>query len=571
MKTLIPHHTALMKMIALGLLFSCEFGLVAEAKTRSLASMKSVPGEFVVRLKNSPNAKTFNTFEEVALRLQKISGIKSSVQVRHFQTSDLFAVIVAKDLKSAQELLSSDERVAYAEPNFLYHIVGDATNAAPTNDQKLSQLWGMKNIGQADAAGQLGKAGSDIHVTPVWAEGVTGSKNVKVAIIDTGVDYTHPDLQDNILRNVAEIDGDGIDNDNNGFIDDVYGWNFSENKANGMDDHNHGTHCAGTIGGIGNNGIGVVGVNWNVSILPVKFLSAQGSGSLDAAVQSIQYATQAGVDIMSNSWGGGPYSQALYDAIEEAGKKGILFVAAAGNESNDNDANASYPASYALDNVISVAATDNRDQIGSFSNFGRTKVHVAAPGVKILSTVRNNDYAVYSGTSMATPHVSGIAALMLSANPSLTDIQIKNTLIQTSDKIRGLAKKVVARGRVNVYNALHGIVPVDNTPAENLWQDYSYSAETPHPYVENKTYQFDINIPQAKYIRVIFETIDTEANYDKISIKDGGGNDVENLSGSYPSGYTSDYIEGSRGSITLKTDASMNKFGFKVKKLQVIF
>jgi len=566
---------AIFRMIILCLVLPGIFSNPAFAGRKN-KTPSAVPGEFVVRLKSEPNSKTLNTFEDVAMRLQRIAGLKTKVLVRHFKTSDRFAVIVAKDLKSAQSILASDDRIAYAEPNYLYHLYLNATAtvpaaAVPVNDAKIGQLWGLRNFGQVDAAGQLGHVGSDINVVPAWSEGVTGSKNVKVAIIDTGVDYTHPDLQDNILKNGGEIAGDGIDNDNNGFVDDVYGWNFSENVANGLDDHNHGTHCAGTIGGVGNNGMGVVGVNWNVSILPVKFLSAQGSGSLDAAVQSIQYATQAGVNIMSNSWGGGPYSQALYDAIQEAGQKGILFVAAAGNESNDNDANASYPASYQLDNVLSVAATDNRDQIANFSNYGRTKVHVAAPGVKILSTVRNNDYAVFSGTSMATPHVSGIAALMLSANPSLTYAQIKDTLIQSSDKIRGLAKKVVARGRVNVYNALHGIYPVDSTPAENLWQDQSYSAETPHPYVESKTYQFDFNIPKAKYVRVVFETIDTEANYDKISIKDANGNEVESLSGSYTTGYTSDYIDGGKGSITLKSDASMNKNGFKVKKLQVIF
>ena len=560
----------LLRIILLCLSLPSLIGVPAFAKVKNKV-FPSVPGEFVVKLKQGPDAKTLNTFEEIALRLQRVSGLKDGVKVRHFKTSDVFAVIEAKGLKSARALIESDERVAYAEPNYLYHVIGSRADTLPTNDSKLSQLWGIQNTGQSDAAGQPGKAGSDIHVVPVWNEGITGSKKVKVAIIDTGVEYTHPDLQANIMKNTAEIEGDGIDNDNNGFVDDVYGWNFNQNLANGMDDHNHGTHCAGTIGGVGNNGFGVVGVNWNVSILPIKFLSAQGSGSLDAAVQSIQYATMMGVDIMSNSWGGGPYTQALFDVIEESHKKGILFVAAAGNESNDNDASASYPATYQIDNVLSVAATDNRDQIASFSNYGRTKVHVAAPGVKILSTVRNADYQVFSGTSMATPHVSGIAALMLSANPSLTYQQIKDTLINTSDKIRSLSKKVVARGRVNVYNAIHGIVPADSSPAENLWKDYTYSVESPHPYVENKTYTFDINVTNAKYVRVVFESIETESGYDKILIKDGNGEEIESLSGTYASGYTTDYLNGGKGTITLKTDSSMNKKGFKVSKLQVIY
>ena len=530
----------------------------------------AVPGEFVVKLKQMPDAKTFNTFEDVARRLRQVSGIKNDVQVRHFKTSENFAVIRTSGLKSARALLQADERVAYAEPNYLYHAIGSRMDSAPVNDTKFDSLWGMQNGGQSDAAGQPGKVGSDIHVVPVWNEGITGSKKVKVAVIDTGVDYTHPDLQANILKNAAEVPGDGIDNDQNGFVDDVYGWNFNQGIANGMDDHNHGTHCAGTIGGVGNNGFGVVGVNWDVSILPVKFLSAQGSGSLDAAMQSIQYATKMGVDIMSNSWGGGPYSQALFDVIEESKRQGILFVAAAGNESNDNDASPSYPASYQIDNVLSVAATDNRDQIAGFSNYGRTKVHVAAPGVKILSTVTNADYAVYSGTSMATPHVSGIAALMKSANPSYTYQQIKQTLIDTSDKVRSLSKKVVARGRVNVYNAIHGIVPADQAPAENLWKDHAWTAESPHPYVENKVYSFAFDIPKAKYVRVVFDFIETEAGYDKVLVKDGNSEEVESLSGTIAPGYVTDYLVGGKGTVVLKTDSSMNKRGFRVAKLQII-
>ena len=160
---------------------------------------------------------------------------------------------------------------------------------------------------------------------------------------------------------------------------------------------------------------------------------------------------------------------------------------------------------------------------------------------------------------------------MLSTNPSYTYSQIKEVLIQTSDKVRSLSKKVVAKGRVNVYNAIHGIVPVDQSPAENLWKDFAFNAETPHPYVENKTYQYNVNVPNAKYVRVVFESIDTEAGYDKISIKDGNGDEVENLSGTYAAGYVSDYAVGSKATITLKTDTSLNKNGFKVKNLQVIY
>lgn len=534
-------------------LFSLGAALPSYAAKNAKQVYPSVPGELVVKLSSEPNQKSGVTFERVAQDLRQSLGLKSIVKVRHLKTTERFAVMKmsASDLKSARAALSKDSRVAYAEPNYLYHIIGVREGGEVTpNDDQFAALWGMKNTGQTDSAGQVGTAGSDIHVTPVWGEGITGNKNVKVAIIDTGVDYTHPDLAEN--------------------VDASLGYNFVDNKPDAKDDHDHGSHCAGTIGGVGNNGFGVAGVNWNVTIVPIKFLSADGSGSLDAAIQAIQWATKQNVNIMSNSWGGGPYTQAMYDVIAEARDHGIAFIAAAGNESNNNDGSPSYPASYDLSNVISVAATDNRDQIASFSNYGRTKVHVAAPGVKILSTVRDGKYAVFSGTSMATPHVSGIAALMLSADPSLTFEQIKDRLIRSSDKVRALSRKVVAKGRVNVYNAIHGVYPADQTPDESRWQDYAYTVESPHPYESSKTYSYSAEVPNAKYVRVVFETIDTESGYDVISVAGQDGQAVESLSGSL-SNYVSDYVEGGKVSITFTTDNSVNKTGFKVAKLQAIY
>ena len=539
---------SLLILVALGFTFPAHL-----AFAKNSIHYPFVTGELVVRAKPTTNKKTSN-FESIAQDLQSSLGSKSLIKVKKFKTSEEFAVLQLSeaDKSNAMKILKQDARVLYSEPNYIYHIVGDGV----PNDAQFSELWGMKNVGQADGAGQVGKADADIHVTPVWAEGNIGSAKVKVAVIDTGVDYTHPDLKDNIWNSPADPS--------------VHGWNFVKNNNDPKDDHNHGTHCAGTIGGIGNNGFGVAGVNWKVSIIPVKFLDDQGSGTLDAAVQAIQYATSMGVDIMSNSWGGGPFTQSLYDAIAAAKAKGILFIAAAGNDGGDNDAQPSYPASYQLDNIISVAATDNRDQIASFSNYGKTSVHVAAPGVKILSTIKDGSYGVLSGTSMATPHISGIAALLLSIKPTLTYAQIKDILIRSSDKLRGFSRKVAAGGRVNVYNAVHGIFPVIQKPDETLWKDYAYLAETPHPYENSKIYNFDINVPQAKYIRVVFESIDTEAGIDKISIKDSTQDEIEDLSGVY-SNYTTDYLVGPSAKIVFTTDDSVIKNGFKVKKLQVIY
>jgi subtilisin family serine protease len=271
-------------------------------------------------------------------------------------------------------------------------------------------------------------------------------------------------------RNPGEVAGDGIDNDRNGYVDDVYGWDFANNDADPFDDEGHGTHVAGTIGAVGNNGVGVVGVSWNVSLMALKFLGADGSGSTSGAIAAINYATRMrqsyGVNVVAtnNSWGGGGASTALRDAIAAGGNAGILCVAAAGNESANNDITPSYPANYPSDAVISVAATDASNRLASFSNFGATTVDVAAPGVGIYSTVPNASYASYSGTSMATPHVSGTVALLAAANPQATAAQIRSAILSTAVPVASLAGKVATGGLVNAAAAVAAIRGGGTTP-----------------------------------------------------------------------------------------------------------
>ncbi|MCB8753135.1 S8 family serine peptidase [Planktothrix agardhii 1810] len=273
-------------------------------------------------------------------------------------------------------------------------------------------------------------------------------------MIDTGVDYDHPDLSANIWTNPGEIAGDGIDNDSNGYIDDVRGWDFAYNDNNPMDVHGHGTHVAGTIAGKGNNGVGVTGVAWNAKIMPLKFLNDSGSGSLSNAILAINYATAKGVKLTNNSWGGGGYTQALYDAINTAGQQGALFIAAAGNSSQNTDTTPAYPASYDLANIISVASTTRTDGLSWFSNYGATTVDLGAPGSDIYSAWPNSTYNTISGTSMASPHVTGAAALLWSQNPTWTAQQVKNRLMSTGDSISALNGKTVSGKRLNIYNAL---------------------------------------------------------------------------------------------------------------------
>lgn len=348
------------------------------------------------------------------------------------------------------------ELVRYAEPDYIVHAT------VIPGDTSFGDLWGMHNTGQSG-----GTVDADIDAPEAWDLN-TGSATVKVGVIDTGIDHAHPDLAANIWTNPAEIAGNGIDDDGNGYIDDTRGWDFVNNDNNATDDHYHGTHCAGTIGGVGNNGAGVTGVCWSVSLIPLKFLDATGSGSGSDALEAVAYGTGVGVHLTSNSWGGGGYSQAFKDVLDAANTAGILFVAAAGNDASNNDAVASYPSNYDSPNVISVAATTRTDAMSSFSNYGLTMVDLGAPGSSIYSTQPGGLYQNLSGTSMATPHVAGACALLKAFRPSLSHAEIRNTIIATVDPTPAMAGKSVSGGRLNIRNALLGLDDLSVTPGSAL-------------------------------------------------------------------------------------------------------
>jgi subtilisin family serine protease len=281
--------------------------------------------------------------------------------------------------------------------------------------------------------------------------------------------YPHPDLVNNMWHNPGEIPGNGIDDDNNGYVDDYYGYNFvGTGNSDPFDDFGHGTHVAGTIGATGNNSTGIVGVNWTIQLMALKFVDASGMGSNADAIEAINYATamrSRGINIKltNNSWGGAPFDQSLMTAIQNSGNAGMLFVASAGNSGQNNDVTPFYPASYNLPNVVAVAATDNNDQLASFSNYGASSVDVTAPGVNILSTVPATGfpgiadpsrYNYLSGTSQAAPHVSGTAALVWSLYPGVTYQEVRDAIIAGVDPKSGLAGKVRSGGRLNAFGAL---------------------------------------------------------------------------------------------------------------------
>lgn len=397
------------------------------------APPRVIPGELIIRYKSdaAPNARANYRARLNADRVSEFRRLDMEhVRLRGMSTEE------------ALRRFSRDPAIEYVEPN--YEITLDAI----PNDPRFPELYGMRNTGQTG-----GTAGADIKAANAW-DVFTGDPNIKIGIIDTGVDYNHPDLAANVWTNPGEIPGNSIDDDLNGYVDDVHGYDFVNNDGDPFDDNGHGSHVAGTIAGVGNNNVGVTGVNWQAKVIGIKFLSASGSGSTAGAISGVNYAITVGCKLTSNSWGGGGFSQALLDAINAAGAAGQLFVAASGNSSANTDLNPHYPSAYNSPYIISVAATDHNDNLASFSNYGATTVDLAAPGVNILSCQPGGGYQMLSGTSMATPHVSGVVALAMGRFPSATNLFIKQLILNAADPKPQLAGKVLTGARLNAFLAI---------------------------------------------------------------------------------------------------------------------
>jgi subtilisin family serine protease len=427
-----------------------------------------VPGEVLVRYK-SEKAAVRQTRETM---LNADSG-QLSVRIERFVPADVvpglrLARVAAEDTMAALVALRKQPDVLYAEPNYLWYrptaVPNDPCfpiNALPGCQNQ--DLYGLAKIG-APLAWDTIKGSRDTALAGF------GTPRIIVAVDDEGIDATHPDLIGNIWTNPAEIAANGVDDDNNGFIDDIHGYDFF-NDDGSIEAANHATHVAGTIGATGNNGIGVVGVNWQVGLMSLKHLQGD-NGSTADAVRAAAYAKLmrdrwistsgaqgANVRVINSSWGpnrvtGNGFSLALRDAITAVGQSGILYVTSAGNDAVDNDIDPGYPASYDLPNLISVAATDRPDALAGFSDFGVSTITMGAPGTGILSTTTGNTYSIMSGTSMAAPHVSGAAALLLAANPNLTFQKLKGLLIFNGDLLPSLTGKTLTGRRLNVGSSM---------------------------------------------------------------------------------------------------------------------
>jgi parallel beta-helix repeat protein len=441
-----------------------------------------VPDQIIVRF-----APKSDGSQKTKIEKNQILASDNAGEVKHsFKRVSGLTVVKLPNGLSVMEALSklkNKKEILYAEPDYIIH-----TDSTIPTDPCFVYQWGLNNTGQGG-----GIVGADINAPEAW-EIAHDANNIIVAVIDSGIDYNHEDLQDNMFKNLAELNGKtGDDDDGNGYIDDIYGydfctWNGKQQDSDPMDDLSHGTHVAGIIGARGNNNLGVTGVCWNVKIMALKFLSSDNHGNTSDAIKCIEYAVDNGANIINASWGGPDPNQALEDAIEAANDANVLVIAAAGNgdrygNPTNIDTNPHYPASYQGRNIISVMATDNMDQWAEYyTNFGGVSVDLAAPGGedwyvgqqgRILSTlpVLMGSYGYMEGTSMAAPYVSGACALVWAKYPNLTNLQVKDIILQSADFLESLNGRCATGGRLNLYNALNKIncrPPVHNI-TQHTW------------------------------------------------------------------------------------------------------
>lgn len=457
------HLLALTVVTIIALTLSCEDDFnETQEPVQNAAQHKFVPNEILIKFKDGDKSSSRTKSNALSLIMgnviETITTNAMKTTSKSTSRGDLMLVNSKLGTMEAIALLENLPEIEYAEPNWIYqHCATFISNDPYYIDGKLWGMYGDNTSPRNDFGSQAGEA---------WGKpsGNIGSNTVWIGIIDEGYMYTHEDLTANAGTNPGEIPNNGIDDDNNGYVDDVYGWDFAGNNNtifDGVDD-DHGTHVTGTIGAVGGNGKGVAGVVWNVKIMNAKFLG-NGGGTLANAIKAVDYFTdlktrhEINLVATNNSWGGGGFSQGLMDAITRANDAGILFIAAAGNSSANIDATPFYPASYTNANIIAVASITSTGAISSFSNYGATSVDLGAPGSGIYSTVPKRSkgkiisaYASYSGTSMATPHVTGACALYASTQSGASAATIKSAILSSAVSTASLSGKCVSNGRLNV-------------------------------------------------------------------------------------------------------------------------
>ncbi|MCB9091558.1 MAG: S8 family serine peptidase [Halobacteriovoraceae bacterium] len=470
----------------------------------------AIPGEYIVKMKKgfSPK-KVFNDRMKIVGELKLGNRIYARV-------------------RGNSNVLKKFEQIEYFEPN--YRVKEDVI----ASDKLAKQQWAIENTGKNEPYSYyktMGIPGIDLSLGSAWKD-TDGDQSIIIAIVDTGVDYNHPDLKDNIWVNTLEASGvDGVDDDGNGIIDDIHGATYLTDFEKGdivengdpMDDRGHGTHVAGIIGAI-HNKLGVAGTMNRVSIMPVKFLGKDGGSTFDGML-AIKYAIEAGARVINNSWGGGGYSKSLEDAIKFAAAKDIVFVAAAGNDGTDNGIFKHYPSDYQVENVIAVAAHHSGNGLAPFSNYGKT-VHIAAPGQGIYSTYPGNSYRSLSGTSMATPYVSGAVGLLLSVEPQLSAVEVKKRVMETSVKSLAYLGRVESNGRLNIERLLNNDITSSKIASKNSWKKFKLadvskerSISIDKPYKDSTKVIYKLQLDKPSSVKFIFDYFDTELVHDYLEIR----------------------------------------------------
>lgn len=432
----------------------------------SVSAQEFVPGELIIKTKSKMLPQTQKTF------LGKMSGRGISLKAT-FSKLQMHQVKIApgQEMKAVIKELEQDPDIEFVEPNFIIHKTEDATSdIQPSSyDQMISSVSSMSN-------GAYSQSSAPVGVNEAWAE-ATRESSVRptVAVLDTGIDYNHTVLtqSDAVWSNTKEIPDNGLDDDGNGYIDDVHGWNFFASHNRPWDDDGHGTHVSGIVVGLSidifENPIRQSGIQ----VMPLKFLGADGSGDTANAVRAIDYAIANGANIINASWGGSSYSRSLHEAFTRAYSSGLFIVTAAGNAGSNNDSSPIYPANLNIPGLVSVAASNSWDNLASFSNFGVSTVHIAAPGVSIGSTYPRNLYGYSSGTSMAAPFIAGVGALLLRESPRLTGFQLRELILNSAKASVAFSQKIYTSGRVSVIDALRAAKNIAS--AQSFMPTYTFS------------------------------------------------------------------------------------------------
>ncbi|MFZ5985815.1 MAG: S8 family serine peptidase [Bacillota bacterium] len=426
-------------------------GVNSAASERILDSKAMVADHIIVKLKPGIQSEHLDSLAgELGGSIRRKLSLSERSYLMSFNnyndSNEIYKII---------DMLSKDDMVEYAEPDYIAFV------SEIPDDPDFPYLWGFNNLGQTE-----GTPDADIDAPEAW-DIAKGSRNVVVAVLDSGIDYNHPDLIENMWRNPGETPDNGIDDDQNGYIDDVYGWDFVNDDNDPQDDneYGHGTHVAGTIGAVGNNGQGIAGVSWNVSLAALKCFDKYGGAQKSDIIEALNYAVRMRMPITSNSWSAAFYSLALEEAFKKADENGILSIVAAGNFASDIELYPKYPASFTFPSIISVASTGHTDNLSWFSDYGKNSVDLGAPGENIYSTNPDNQYRFLDGTSMATPHVTGAAALIKSMNFDLSNLEIKKLILDNVDPVESLNGITVTGGRLNVYNIVKNVPMPAATPA----------------------------------------------------------------------------------------------------------